>query len=241
MVRQNAMVTRPLDLQEIGVEALLLYRSSRLERETQLFVSKCMPQPPRPSQTQSVEMPAGHRLSLLAMCHQFIQDAHALSWKFFSGSCRLSKTCKSVGFRVAAVDKDVNRSENFPIYQCDITNSNERELLFQYVEAEDADLLHCHFAPSCGTASRAREKAPGPPPLRSDEHPDGLPNLKPHDKLRVEAANASYVAMVDLARFLVSRGCSISIENPKNSLFWKCTFIVAFLQSLPTYHVSGHW
>ena len=79
----------------------------------------------------------------------------------FSGSCRLSKACKNVGFRVAAVDKDVNRSENFPIYQCDITNSNERELLFQYVEAEDADLLHCHFAPICGTASRAREKAPG--------------------------------------------------------------------------------
>ena len=56
-------------------------------------------------------------------------------------------------------------------------------------------------------------------------------------KLRVEAANASYVVMVDLARFLVSRECSISIENPKNSLFWKCTFIVNFLQSLPTYHI----
>lgn len=39
---------------------------------------------------------------------------------------------------------------------------------------------YVHFAPPCGTASRAREirrKGCDPKPLRSDEEPDGLPHL----------------------------------------------------------------
>lgn len=48
------------------------------------------------------------------------------------------------------------------------------------------DLVHAgsvryiHFAPPCGTASRAREirrRGVDPKPLRSQEHPDGLPDL----------------------------------------------------------------
>ena len=80
----------------------------------------------------------------------------------FSGSCRLSKACRNAGFRVTAVDKDETRAENFAIYKCDLANAEDLALLFQYVEAEKEELLHVHFAPSCGTASRAREKAPGP-------------------------------------------------------------------------------
>ena len=159
---------------------------------------------------------------------EFVSEDNSISSKqsclileIFAGSCRLSKACKQVGFRVTAVDK-VDRAENFPIYQGDVTNSAERTLLLQYIEAEKEELLHIHVAPSCGTASRAREKAPGPPPLRSDVHPDGLPNLKDSDRQRVEAANESYRAMITIAMFAISLGISISVENPKNSLFCKC-------------------
>ena len=155
----------------------------------------------------------------------------------FSGSCRLSKACRNAGFRVTAVDKDETRAENFAIYKCDLTNAEDLALLFQYVEAEKEELLHVHFAPSCGTASRAREKAPGPPPLRSDEHPDGLPGLNEQNRARVAAANDSYKAMLELAKYVISLNISISIENPKNSLFWKCTFVQAFLRWLPQHHV----
>ena len=157
--------------------------------------------------------------------------------EIFSGSCRLSKACRRVGFRTAAVDKAPDRAENFSIYQCDLTNAAEYALLAQYIEAEKDKLLHVHFAPSCGTASRAREKAPGPPPLRSDAHPDGLPHLNQRDRERVETANASYEAMVNLATLLVTLGKSFSIENPKNSLFWKCTCVQTFLASLTKYHI----
>ena len=157
--------------------------------------------------------------------------------EIFSGSCRLSKACRSVGFRTTAIDKEPARSENFPIYQCDLTNPSEFALLKQYVEAEKDELLHAHFAPSCGTASRAREKAPGPPPLRSDRFPDGLPGHNPRDQERVDIANASYKAMIELASLLVQLGISFSIENPKNSLFWKCSWVKRFLATLTKYHI----
>ena len=157
--------------------------------------------------------------------------------EIFSGSCRLSRACRDAGFRVTAVDKDETRAENFAIYKCDVTNSEDLALLLQYIEAEKEELLHVHFAPSCGTASRARERAPGPPPLRSDAFPDGLPGLSEQNKARVIAANNSYIAMLTLAKFAISLNISISIENPKNSLFWKCSFVREFLDSLPQFHI----
>ena len=78
--------------------------------------------------------------------------------EIFSGSCRLSKACKKVGFRTTAVDKSSERSENFTIYKCDLTNPAELALLKEYFIAEQDALFHVHFAPACGTSSRARER-----------------------------------------------------------------------------------
>lgn len=61
----------------------------------------------------------------------------------FAGSCRLSKACRRIGLRTAAVDKDPARSENFPIYQCDLTNASEFALLMQYIEAEKENCYTC--------------------------------------------------------------------------------------------------
>ena len=98
-------------------------------------------------------------------------------------------------------------------------------------------LVHAHFAPSCGTASRARERpVPGlsaarqPRPLRSEDKPDGLPSLGPAEQVRVESANASYAAMVKLILVLVDLGVSISIENPKNSLFWLASWMQVYTE-----------
>ena len=102
------------------------------------------------------------------------------------------------------------------------------KLLKEYLAAEADTLVHAHFAPSCGTASRAREKRiphlpldRQPRPLRSDDSPEGLPNLSPKDAERVRLANISYDATMDLIEFLVGLGVSCSVENPTNSLFWK--------------------
>ena len=42
-------------------------------------------------------------------------------------------------------------------------------------------------AMSCATKSRAREKQPGPPPLRSEESPRGLPGIPERSQQRVDA------------------------------------------------------
>ena len=51
--------------------------------------------------------------------------------------------------------------------------------------------------------------------MRSNDHPDGLPDLKEKDKQRVAAANASYQAMIAIAKFAIALGISISLENQK--------------------------
>ena len=157
----------------------------------------------------------------------------------FSGSCRLSKACKKVGFRTTAVDKSSERSENFTIYKCDLTNPAELALLKEYFVAEQDALLHVHFAPSCGTSSRARErpikglpKHQQPVPLRSETHPDGLPHLSHRDQQRVHLANLTYDATAELVVLLVSLMVSVSIENPSNSLFWLYTAIRRFLEQI---------
>ena len=41
--------------------------------------------------------------------------------EIFAGSCRFSKACKNLGFRVLAVDKNPKRAENFPVASFDLT------------------------------------------------------------------------------------------------------------------------
>ena len=160
----------------------------------------------------------------------------------FSGSCRLSKACRKVGFRATAVDKTNERSENFTIYRCDLTNPTEVALLKEYLLAEQDALLHVHFAPACGTSSRARErpikglpKHKQPAPLRSETWPDGLPHLSHREQQRVTLANLTYNATADLVLFLIALMVSVSIENPSNSLFWLYSAMVKLMQK-----VSGH-
>ena len=160
----------------------------------------------------------------------------------FSGSCRLSKACRKVGFRTTAIDKSSERSENFTIYKCDLTDITELKLLKEYFIAEQDALLHVHFAPACGTSSRARErpikgmpKHKQPVPLRSELCPDGLPHLSSRDQHRVHLANLTYDATAELVLLLVSLMVSVSIENPANSLFWLYSAISKLLQQ-----VGGH-
>ena len=115
--------------------------------------------------------------------------------EIFAGSARLTKACRGLGMRAVAVDKTQDRSEGSHIFQCDVTNESDRQSLVAFLEAERGNLGWVHFAPACGTASKAREREqPGlerkgfslPKPLRSELHPLGLPGLTGVDKLRTE-------------------------------------------------------
>ena len=109
--------------------------------------------------------------------------------EIFSGTSRLTKACRKAGLRAYAVDKDKKRAENVTVLEFDITNTEQLKQLQDIIVAEGCLCFYAHFAPACGTCSRARERfIPGvpqnqqPAPLRSDEWPSGLPNLQPGDQ-----------------------------------------------------------
>ena len=119
----------------------------------------------------------------------------------------------------------------------DLSDPQQYSTLVEVLHAERESIIHAHCAPSCGTASRARgRKVPGmplhlqPQPLRSDDYPDGLPNLSEKEQARVDSANASYKATAELLSLLLGWNISVSIENPANSLFWKTSWIQKLLQ-----------
>ncbi len=125
-----------------------------------------------------------------------------------------------------AIDSVSKRQSGVAIHILDLTKANDSSILLDI--ACHGLVASAHFAPPCGTSSKAREK-PLPPgmghiksdPLRSNEEPLGLQGLWGFDALRVGAANRLYALTVVMATILLIRGASISIENPSNSYFWK--------------------
>ena len=144
-------------------------------------------------------------------CNQ--QKHVGLVVEIFSGTCRLSKACRKYGLRALPVDKDPRRAEHCTVANYDLTDAEQYKTLVAVLEAEKEMLVHAHCAPSCGTASRARgRKIAGipahkqPQPLRSDEHPDGLPNLSETERIRLDSANKSYEATASLLLLLIGWG-----------------------------------
>ena len=154
--------------------------------------------------------------------------ANILMVELYAGSARLSRACQQVGVRSIAVDKKTTqRAQGNRIFVCDVTDEAELGMLRSFLGAEQDNLAWVHFAPACGTASRAREKPNRnlekagfrvPKPCRSDEFPLGLPHLTGTDKVRTEAANHVYKITAELIRQLHAWGVACTIENPTNSL-----------------------
>ena len=172
-------------------------------------------------------------------------NSRCIILEIFAGSARLSKACRKLGFEAVAVDQTKDRSEQFPIFQIDVTDSQSLHELESFIDVEKDAILHAHFAPSCGTASRARGRPipgehpkAGPQPLRSEVFPDGLPNLSCRDPEKVSKANSSYRATVFLVRKLIEYNISVSIENPKNSFFWKFSDVARLLESVSACHFT---
>ena len=158
--------------------------------------------------------------------------------EIFAGSARLTAAIRDAGMAGVAVDHDKSRSSGPHIALYDLNDRSQFDALVEFVRLEKHRIIWVHFAPSCGTASRARERPLKslekkgfriPKPLRSDEFPLGVPGLQGTDKLRTETANITYARTAELATMLHEWGITISIENPLNSIFWLVPDIVTLL------------
>ena len=140
--------------------------------------------------------------------------------EIFSGTATLCSVAKQCGMvNSLALDKIRKRGSKTTIFVFDITKADNRELLMHWLESP----LVCwvHMAPVCGTCSRAREiDNGGPPPLRSNEFPMGLPSLGPEERGRVEKANELYVYACIIFEKCHIKGILVTMENPSSSIFW---------------------
>eukprot|EP00435_Cladocopium_sp_Y103_P032785 s1019_g8.t1 len=71
-----------------------------------------------------------------------------------------------------------------------------------------------------------------PPPLRSTDCPDGLPNLSARDQARVRTANALYRLSGAVLVYATEQGILCSLENPARSHMWATTHLVHQIQHI---------
>eukprot|EP00435_Cladocopium_sp_Y103_P060929 s497_g22.t1 len=98
------------------------------------------------------------------------------------------------------------------------------------LSAQLEEAIFIAAALDCSTKSRAREiprvfddGRPAPGPLRSEAHPDGLPNLSPKDAKRVATDNLACSYVLGEIQKLSLRGGGSVRENPARSLHWWTT------------------
>ena len=139
----------------------------------------------------------------------------------FSGMSRLSACLKQLGFDAVAVDHKRLPGAACHVHLVDLCTTEGVELVRRWLAMPNC--VGVWFAPPCGTASRAREVkgVPGPPPLRSEKFPNGLPQLGGQALLRVTLANQLYDCVSDLVLEAASRDLVIGVENLRQSFYWR--------------------
>ncbi len=153
--------------------------------------------------------------------------------EIFSGSGHLGKSVgRLTGWCVLLWDIDFGP-------QYDLRNPKNRQLIGGWLRC--GWLAGFHLGTPCESFTRARDVPPGPPPLRSDAFPLGLPELRPKDHLKVSDGNvfmrfSVWMMMLGL-RFRVPG----TLENPQTSRLWLCPPILRLLRKSQVFKVVTHY
>ena len=127
----------------------------------------------------------------------------------FCGTGRLTAAVRKVGLRDAfGVDHIMHQRLRCPAIKLDLCTDEGLCLFYKCLDEEH--LVCVHFAPPCGTSSRARNIVrPGqynPPPLRSTKEPDGMKDMPMQFRARVKAANHLYLITSKTVAMLHEKG-----------------------------------
>ena len=82
-------------------------------------------------------------------------------------------------------------------------------------------MLVVWFGTPCNTMTSARRLDGGPPPIRTDEYPEGLPNLSPASQRKVDEGNRLCEVTAMAAELCHGSGVAFVIENPARSFLWR--------------------
>ena len=153
----------------------------------------------------------------------------------FAGAAVLCSVAKQFRLKNSiSVDKVRKRNARSTIYQLDLRQERDRQLLEQWTPS--GLLLWAHLAPVCCAASRARDIRRfdnDPQPLRSEDWPEGLPNLHPKDYERVDLANRLFSAACSIFKLACSKGVLVTMEN--HSYFWWTKWVKQLLGEVSTF------
>ena len=138
--------------------------------------------------------------------------------EIFSGSGRLGRAAAHEGLQV--LWWDISFGDAY-----DLTLGKNQNLLMGWLAS--GLIIGFHVALPCQTFSRIRDRGGGPPPLRSDAWPWGLPGLSAALQHKVTLANNLTRFACRLCREAILRRIPWPLENPRTSRLWLCNSIVA--------------
>ena len=160
--------------------------------------------------------------------------------EIFAGSARLASVVRDAGLQGIAVDYDKSRSNGPHIALFDLDDPPHFSALKTFLRKEKHRIVWAHFAPSCGTASRAREwpiknlQKKGfkvPKPLISDPMISLWVCRTSLELTNLELKRRTS-CMKGRLNWLNSWGIAISIVNPLNSIFWLVPCIRTLVSSI---------
>lgn len=130
----------------------------------------------------------------------------------FAGSSTVTVSLKQLGLRSNfGADKVRSKNAMSTVVIADLTTPEGEERLMSWLNMPN--VVGFFLAPPCGSASRARQiplkrkfgsKRNGPRPLRTDQFPNGIPNLNPSQLSRVSLVNQLYHLTAKLVKWAVS-------------------------------------
>ena len=165
--------------------------------------------------------------------------------EIFCGCARMTKELQAAGFDAVGIDYSRNKDkpETKAYVELDLTKTWGMQEVMRLVKSKNVKITF--MAPPCGSASAARlirrKVGPDPKPLRSKEHPDGLPKLNLADRQRVSSANKLYQAAAEIALMCEKNGICWVIENPTNSLMWETSYFKELIAKLKAMGSQPRW
>ena len=149
----------------------------------------------------------------------------------FAGTAGVAAAFIQLGGEALGLDHVVDKKRvRGPVSRVDLCKAESQAQVLKWLDDGKIDCVM--LAPPCGTSSRAREipvyksgrKRNAPRPLRSQSFPNGLPNLRGLDQIKVRLANKLY----KFARKVIDKCIDLQVpficENPQRSWMWDTSF-----------------
>ena len=134
--------------------------------------------------------------------------------EIFSGCGRLGRAIhRKCGWPVLLWD--INFGAMYDL----LDSSNQNKIIHWIMSGE---VRAGHLGTPCHSFFRARDRPGGPPRLRSDQQPLGLPDLRPGDQLKVTQGNRLMRFSCRVLLLALQLHISFTLENPRNSRLWLC-------------------